>query len=276
MAHKTLVKIYNEASSSWIRLPMPSDYKGTVSTLVDTGRNAKGVMIGSVILSGIGKVEMSWNYLDYKVWATILSLFEPNTNSLYSNKTGNFINYVRFFDQVSGTWVTRKMYVNDRSSSAISLDRLNQFRGWESPSIHLIDTGEDVTGTEPTDNYSPTFSNNYAINKDGTLTKVYGIDLGSVSTYITGTWKFKGKIAITINTTISGTFTSNSNVYLGMKFNSSGVFYVGGGGVETQIANSSGDVSPNYREFNYPNWVQISYDMLEWLITNCEKVGDYL
>ncbi len=274
MAYKTLVKIYNEASSTWIRLPMPSEYKGTVSTLVDTGRNAKGVMIGSVVLSGVGKVEMSWNYLDYKVWATILSLFEPSTNSLYSNRTGNFVNYVRFFDQVSGLWVTRKMYVNDRTSNAIALDRLNQFRGWQKPSLNLIDTGEDISGTEPSDYYTPTTSNNYEINKSGFLSKVYGVDCGLAFTYINGTWKFKEKIVIRYDTTISGTFVSNGNTYTSMKFTNVG-FYVANGS-NFQVTNTSGDVLANYREFVYSSWVPVSYEILEWLILNCEKVGDIL
>lgn len=86
-------------------LPEPSSYSGTTSTLVDSARNVKGYVVGSVVRSDIAKVELSWRYLTAQQWAAILSLFKKN-----------FKNEVEFYDQTVAGWVTRTMYVSDRTA----------------------------------------------------------------------------------------------------------------------------------------------------------------
>ena len=39
--------------------PEPSEYSGLTSTLVDSARNVKGYVIGSVIRSDVAKIELS-------------------------------------------------------------------------------------------------------------------------------------------------------------------------------------------------------------------------
>lgn len=55
--------------------PAPSTYSGTTATLVDSARNTKGYVIGSVIREDIGKVEMSWLFISTADWKNILSQF---------------------------------------------------------------------------------------------------------------------------------------------------------------------------------------------------------
>jgi hypothetical protein len=86
-------------------LPEPSSYSGTTSTLVDSARNVKGYVVGSVVRSDVAKVELTWRYLTAEQWATVLSLFKKN-----------FYNEVEFYDQTVAGWVTRKMYVSDRTA----------------------------------------------------------------------------------------------------------------------------------------------------------------
>ena len=86
-------------------LPEPSSYSGTTSTLVDSARNVKGYVVGSVVRSDVAKVELSWRYLTAEQWASILSLFKKN-----------FYNNVEFYDQTIAGWTTRNMYVSDRSA----------------------------------------------------------------------------------------------------------------------------------------------------------------
>jgi hypothetical protein len=117
-----------------IELPTPSTYVGLTSTLVDAGRNVEGYVIGAVIRNDIGKVEMTWNYLTVDQWATILQLFTPALG-------GAFYRDVTFYDQVRATWVTREMYVSDRTTSG--LFRLNPATGipvgWRSPKLSLVE-----------------------------------------------------------------------------------------------------------------------------------------
>ena len=86
-------------------LPEPSTYSANTATLVDSARNVQGVVIGSVIRNDVAKVELSWRYLTVEQWARVLSLF---SRSFYDNVT--------FFNQSTGTYETRQMYVGDRSA----------------------------------------------------------------------------------------------------------------------------------------------------------------
>lgn len=86
-------------------LPEPSAYSASTSTLVDSARNVKGYVIGSVIRNDVAKVELSWRYLTAEQWAKILSLFSRS-----------FYNSVTFFNQATGAYETRQMYVGDRSA----------------------------------------------------------------------------------------------------------------------------------------------------------------
>lgn len=86
--------------------PEPSTYNATTSTIVDSARNVSGYVVGAVVRSDVAKIEVSWRYLTAQQWATILSLF---TNSFYND--------VRFLNQATNTYVTRTMYVSDRSAA---------------------------------------------------------------------------------------------------------------------------------------------------------------
>lgn len=88
-----------------VALPEPSEYSASTSTLVDSGRNVSGYVIGSVIRNDVAKVELKWRYLTARQWANVLSLF-----------TNNFYNQVTFFNQATASYTTRQMYVGDRSA----------------------------------------------------------------------------------------------------------------------------------------------------------------
>lgn len=88
-----------------VELPEPSSYEGTTSTIVDSGRNVQGKVVGSVVRHDVAKITMSWNYLTAKQWATVLSLF-----------TTNFYCSVKFYNQATAGYTTRQMYVSDRTA----------------------------------------------------------------------------------------------------------------------------------------------------------------
>ena len=104
--------------------PEPSAYSGNTSTLVDSARNAQGVMIGAVIRDDIAKVEISWKYLTIEQWARIQKCFRQSSG-------GKFINLVSFFDQSVGGWVTKEMYVSDRKAGDVL--------GWTNCSLSLVE-----------------------------------------------------------------------------------------------------------------------------------------
>ena len=124
MAFKALVSV------GGYDFPEPSTYSGTTSTLVDSGRNVEGRMVGSVIRGDVSKVEISWNYLTVEQWAKILQCFEGR----------QFINTVTFFDQSIGDFNTKSMYVNDRKAGMWRRDPNNgNVLGWTGCALSLIE-----------------------------------------------------------------------------------------------------------------------------------------
>ena len=110
--------------------PEPSTYSGTTSSLVDSGRNVEGKMVGSVIRGDVSKVEISWRYLTVEQWARILQCFEGK----------KLINTVTFFDQSKGDFNTKEMYVNDRKAGMWRRDPINgNILGWTDCALSLIE-----------------------------------------------------------------------------------------------------------------------------------------
>lgn len=110
-------------------LPEPSEYSASTSTLVDSARNVSGYVIGSVVRNDVAKVELKWNYLTVEQWANVLSLFNSS-----------FYNSVTFFNQSTGDYTTREMYVGDRSAGMWRRNpATGEVMGWVSPSLSLVE-----------------------------------------------------------------------------------------------------------------------------------------
>lgn len=113
-------------------VPAPSTYSATTSTLVDSGRNVQGVVIGAVIRDDIAKIEMSWNFISAQDWADLLSQFSPA-------RGGNFYNNVTFFCQDTNAWTTRQMYVSDRKADVFLRDAEGNIRGYTGATFSLVE-----------------------------------------------------------------------------------------------------------------------------------------
>lgn len=126
MAFKALVSV------DGYDFPEPSTYSSNTSTLVDSGRNSEGFIIGAVIRDDISKVEISWKYLTVKQWAKIQKCFRQSSG-------GKFINLVEFFDQSVGGWVTKNMYISDRKAGMWRRHpETGDVMGWTDCSLSLI------------------------------------------------------------------------------------------------------------------------------------------
>lgn len=109
--------------------PEPSSYSATTATIVDSARNVEGKVVGAVVRSDVAKVELSWKYLTVRQWADILSLF-----------SSSFYNNVRFFNQTTGNYDVRTMYVSDRTASIFRRDpNTGEVMGWVQPSLSLVE-----------------------------------------------------------------------------------------------------------------------------------------
>ena len=112
--------------------PEPSAYSSTTSTIVDSGRNVEGYVIGSVIRDDVAKIECTWNFISAQDWANILAQFSIA-------RGGKFYNNVTFFLQDTNSWVTREMYVNDRKASVFLRNKDGSIRGYTGASLALIE-----------------------------------------------------------------------------------------------------------------------------------------
>lgn len=109
--------------------PEPSEYSSNTSTIVDSGRNVQGVVVGAVIRSGVSKIEVKWKYLTAQQWADVIGPF--NTN-FYVN--------VRFYDQSSAGYVTKQMYCSDRKAGLWRRHpETGEVMGWTGCSISLVE-----------------------------------------------------------------------------------------------------------------------------------------
>lgn len=109
--------------------PEPSEYSANTSTIVDSGRNVNGVVVGAVVRSGVSKIEVKWKYLTAQQWASVISPFDT---AFYAS--------VRFYDQSSAGYVTKQMYVSDRKASMFRRDpQTGEVMGWVNPSLSLVE-----------------------------------------------------------------------------------------------------------------------------------------
>lgn len=113
--------------------PEPSEYQANTATLVDSARNVQGVMVGAVIRDDVAKVSIKWRYLTVEQWSKINKCFKQSSG-------GKFINSVTYFDQTEGDWVTRELYVNDRTSGMWRRHPVTgEILGWTDCALALIE-----------------------------------------------------------------------------------------------------------------------------------------
>lgn len=100
------------AGGEAIKLPFAAYESGkqTIATVVDQGRTVDGIVRGSVIAKAT-KIELKWAVLSPEAWADICSFFDKH---FYFN--------ARYYDMAKNAFVTKKMYVGDRSAQPFIMD----------------------------------------------------------------------------------------------------------------------------------------------------------
>ena len=116
--------------------PYPQPRRGLkmlTATIVDSARNANGVVIGQKVGRDQQKLDnLYWGYMDATTWSSLLQEFE-----------NSFFVTVTYPDMVTGTWTTRKMYPGDRTAEPLWLDEETGLpTGYINCKVNLIDCGE--------------------------------------------------------------------------------------------------------------------------------------
>ena len=126
---KTLVAV--KQGNQYYELPEPGSYTGTTSTLVDSGTSVSGHLLGAVIREDVAHITLSWKYLTCEQWKEVNELFKDNGSGAH------YTNTVRFFNQSTGVFEEREMYVSDRSAGLWRRNAAGEVVGWLDCSLEL-------------------------------------------------------------------------------------------------------------------------------------------
>lgn len=115
-----------------VEVPYPKrGVQPLVSTVVNAGRNANGVVVGQRIGRDLYKInQLVWPWLTAKEWSNILTLLS------------SFFVMVTFPDPVTMRRKTVRMYCGDRSAEPYWVDDNGSPTHYLNCKVNLIDTGE--------------------------------------------------------------------------------------------------------------------------------------
>mgnify|MGYP003311836637 CR=1 FL=1 len=113
----------------------PSNLAPVISTLVDSGRNTNGTVVGQKVGRDIYKLNnLQWNMLSVAEWRDILAEF------------GDFYVEISFFAPDTASWKTLKMYPGDRTCEYPKGEMWYNDDGspkvWFNCKANIIDIGE--------------------------------------------------------------------------------------------------------------------------------------
>lgn len=126
MAYRALVSIGS------YDFPEPSSYDANTADIVDSARNVAGYVVGAVIRYDVAKITMKWRYLTVQQWAGLLQKFKISSG-------GSFYNDVTFFNQSTGAWETRTMYVSDRNAGMMWRNQDHEPQAWLDATMSLVE-----------------------------------------------------------------------------------------------------------------------------------------
>ena len=115
----------------YIPNPDTDSADGLISTLVNSGRSAEGVVTAQKIGRDNNKTSMKWNYLEKDEWERMVRFWDKNF----------FFNFT-YYSDVTGTKITRKFYVGDRSRKPFNVDSNGFPTAYKDCSANVIDCGE--------------------------------------------------------------------------------------------------------------------------------------
>lgn len=115
----------------WLPNPDYTSGKGTIATMVNSGRNANAVVIAQKIGRDQDKSELKWSFLNKEVWEKMVRFWDDNF----------FFNFT-YYSPVAGAKITRKCYVGDRSQRPFNIDSNGNPIAYVDCSANIVDTGE--------------------------------------------------------------------------------------------------------------------------------------
>ena len=129
----TMFYMQSLSGGETVRIPNPDtdSAEGRISTLVNSGRSAQGVVTAQKIGRDNDKTSMKWNYLEKDEWERMVRFWDRNF----------FFNFT-YYSDVAGAKITRKFYVGDRSRKPFAVDAEGIPTAYKDCTANVVDCGE--------------------------------------------------------------------------------------------------------------------------------------
>jgi len=145
-----ILKMYASESDASLHtnpyvLPSPA-YEGglnqTHSTLVTSGRNSQGTVIGQRTMDrDLVKLTLKWSVLLNSDWQGMLSEIASAVGRTDGTGEGFYV-WIRYYDAQANKFLTREFYPSDRTATVFMVDKTTgKPTLWKDCSINFIDTG---------------------------------------------------------------------------------------------------------------------------------------
>lgn len=115
----------------WLPNPNADSAEGLIATLVNSARNASGIVTAQKIGRDQDKTTLAWTYLSKEEWEELLQFFDTNFFFKFS-----------YYSPVRGSRITRTFYVSDRAYKPFAVDLDGVPVAYRDCSLSVVDTGE--------------------------------------------------------------------------------------------------------------------------------------
>lgn len=121
----------NGGITIWLPNPDNPSAENLISTLVNSARNANGIVNAQKIGRDQEKTSMSWNFLSKEEWEELLRFWDEN-----------FFFKFTYYSRVKGHRITRVFYIGDRTDTPFDINESGEPIAYRDCKANVVDTGE--------------------------------------------------------------------------------------------------------------------------------------
>lgn len=121
----------NGGITIWLPNPDNPSAENIISTLVNSGRNANGIVTAQKIGRDQEKTSLTWSFLNKEEWEELLRFWDEN-----------FFFKFTYYSRVKGQRITRTFYIGDRKDKPFDIDESGEPLAYRDCSANVVDTGE--------------------------------------------------------------------------------------------------------------------------------------
>lgn len=120
-----------DGETFWLPNPEKDSADGLIATLVNSGRNASGVITAQKIGRDQDKTSMKWSFLHKGPWEQMVRFWDKNFFFMFT-----------YYSPVAGIKISRKFYVGDRNWRPYDINLAGDPIAYVDCSANVVDTGE--------------------------------------------------------------------------------------------------------------------------------------